>query len=67
MRGDVSITIFDDYMELMDMDYVYDESNRNRRRECIYYSSAVFSVGFLISLFFWCYVVILDMEKMEDK
>lgn len=67
MRGDVSITIFDDYMELMDMDYVYDESNRNMRRECIYYSSAVFSVGFLISLFFWCYVVILDMEKMEDK
>ena len=67
MRGDVSITIFDDYMELMDMEYVYDESNRNRRRECIYYSSAVFSVGFLISLFFWCYVVILDMEKMEDK
>lgn len=67
MRGDVSITIFDDYMELMDMDYVYDESNRNRRRECSYYSSAVFSVGFLISLFFWCYVVILDMEKMEDK
>lgn len=67
MRGDVSITIFDDCMELMDMDYVYDESNRNMRRECIYYSSAVFSVGFLISLFFWCYVVILDMEKMEEK
>lgn len=67
MRGDLSITICDDCMELMDMDNFYDESKRNRRRECIYYSSAVFTVGFLFSLFIWCYVVILDMEKLEEK
>jgi len=67
MRGDLSITICDDCMELMDMDNFYDESKRNRRRECIYYSSAVFTVGFLFSLFLWCYVVILDMEKLEEK
>ena len=67
MRGDVSITICDDCMELMDMDNFYDESNRNRRRECIYYSSAVFTVGFLFCLFLWCYVVISDMEKLEEK
>lgn len=67
MRGDLSITMCDDCMELMDMDNFYDESNRNRRRECIYYSSAVFTVGFLFSLFLWCYVVISDMEKLEEK
>jgi hypothetical protein len=62
MRGDVSITICDDCLD----DY-YNDSKINRRRECIYYSSAVFTVGFLISLFFWCYVIILEMDKIDKK
>jgi len=60
----ISITICDD---CMDIDGMYDDTIRVRRRECIYVSSAVFSVIFVSSLFLWCYMIIMDMDKFEEK
>ena len=63
----ISITVCDDCMDIMDVGDVYDDTIRVRRRECIYFSSAVLSVIFLGSLFMWCYIIIMDMDKLEEK
>ena len=66
-RISISITICDDCMDIMDIDGVYDDIIRVRRRECMYVYSAVISVIFLGSLFWWCYVILMDMEKLEGN
>ncbi len=65
-QKDISITFCDDCMEVMDMDGAYEDNIRVRRRECIYYSSTIFTVGFLIGLFIWCYIIISSMDKLEE-
>lgn len=62
MRGDLSIMVWDDFEE----EEEEEGTNRYKRRELIYYSSAVFTVVFLITLFCWCYIIIVDMEKWEE-
>jgi hypothetical protein len=52
----VYVQIFDDYMDNCE------ESKREYRLECIYYSSAVATIGFVIGLLYWTYVVLEELD-----
>jgi hypothetical protein len=66
-QKDISITFCDDCMDLLDVDNnVQNDSIRVRRRNCIYYCSTVFSIVFLGLLFIWCYVIIAEMDQIDE-
>ena len=65
---EVSILICDDCMDAMD-DTNTEYHNNSRRiylRKCIYYGSAIASILFLVLLFVWSYIVVMEMESMPD-
>jgi hypothetical protein len=52
----VYVQIFDDYMDN------YEESKREYRRECIYYSSAIATIGLMIGLLIWTYIILEELD-----
>jgi hypothetical protein len=63
---EVSILICDDCMDAMDTEDYNIHSKRKYIRKCIYYGSTVASILFLLSLFIWSYIVVMEVESMPD-
>ena len=61
---DVSITVCDDCLDVMDVDRL-DDSKRVRRRDAVYYGSVYVMLVGLVGLFYWCYIVMADMDEIE--
>jgi len=63
---EISITICDDCMDIMDIDK-HDKSKIIRLRKAVYYTSTIITVAFLLFLFYWTYSITMEVNTMEEE
>ena len=63
---EISITICDDFSDMVYVERL-NNSKRISRRESIYFTSTVVTVLFLISMFYWTYIVLNELDETSNK
>ena len=63
---EISITICDDFSDMIYLKRL-DNSKIIRRRECVYTTSTVVTVLFLIGMFYWTHIVLNELDETTNK